>query len=269
LLFSSMMVRLYSDAHFRRDSDFNHAFEKLLIESLSQPPSEIEVQDLEPPARPDIQARFKEGDSLRADLAYSTFGVVGRSGYVGATISRIARRANCSPAAVYKSHHSKEDLVVGTFVDILGAHRMKFADVADVLNDGFLAASMKDGTDQTRSLQRNFMLELFLAAAHHDQVRGAIRRQLMELESSVPDSLELDDEDRMRFSYLLRAVLTAMIGANWLATLSPTAKDLDFAQFCEPFTQTIVSRWLPDWDSMSKAIRATTPKARDVTVERR
>lgn len=262
LLFSTMVVRLYSDAHFGRDDDFNHSFERLLVDSLRLPPADVGDRDVESVKRRDVHVRFKEGDSLRADLAFSTLGVVSRSGYVGATISRIARRANCSPAAIYKSHHSKEDLVVGTLIDILGAQRMNFAEIANVLNGGVLAGALKAGSEDANSVQRNFVLELFLAAAHHEQVREAIRHQFMELESSVPNSLALDELDRKLLSNLLRTIMAVTTGAHWLATLSPTTKELDFAQFTEPLVQAFTSRWQPDWSAMSKAINNVTPRNR-------
>ena len=96
LLFGTTMARLYFDRHFGLDENYNNAFEKLLMDSLSVSPSDTPI-DSPAPARPDFRSRFAEGDSLRADLAYSTFRVVGRSGYAGATISRIARRANTIP----------------------------------------------------------------------------------------------------------------------------------------------------------------------------
>jgi AcrR family transcriptional regulator len=256
LLFGTTMARLYSDSHFGLDDDYHNAFEKLLMESLSVVPSEIDVVDVQLPERPDIRARLSEGDSLQADLAYATFRVVGKSGYAAATISRIARRADCSPGAIYKSYSSKEDLVVGTFVDILGAGQMKFVDVAEVLNEGFLAASMRAGSSDERALQRNFLLELFLSAGHHDKFREAIRRQLMDLESSVPRALELDEEEGDHLRYMLRTVVTALVGASWISTLTETATQLDFAQFSEPLCRAILVCWLPDWDATSRAIRS-------------
>ncbi|HEY1761555.1 MAG TPA: TetR family transcriptional regulator [Acidimicrobiales bacterium] len=255
LLFGTTMARLYSDRHFGLDENYNNAFEKLLIESLSVSPSEVEAVDFHGPEQTEFRSRFSEGDSLRADLAYATFRVVGKSGYVGATISRIARRANCSPAAIYKSHHSKEDLVVGTFVDILGAQRMKLADVANVLDGDFLAAAMNAGSHERSQLRTNFVLELFLAAGHHEMIREAIHKQLMHLESTVPTALGLDDEEGDRLRYMLRTVITMMIGASWVSALCTTSTDLDFVQFTEPLKRAVLLRWLPDWEVMSRDIR--------------
>jgi AcrR family transcriptional regulator len=255
LLFGTTMARLFSDRYFGLDEDYNNAFEKLLIESLSIGPSEVDAVELQGIEHADFQSRFNEGDSLRADLAYATFRVVGKSGYVGATISRIARRANCSPAAIYKSHHSKEDLVVGTFVDILGAQRMKLADVANMLDGDVLAVAMNAGSTEQSQLRRNFVLELFLAAGHHEMIREAIHKQLMHLESSVPSALGLDDEEGDHLRYMLRTIITMLIGASWVSALCTTSPDLDFVQFTEPLKRAVLLRWLPDWDVMSRSIR--------------
>jgi AcrR family transcriptional regulator len=256
LLFGTMMARLHSDHHFGLDANYNNAFEKLLIESLSISPSEIGDVELRDPEPTDLRSRIKEGDGLRADLAFATFRVVGRSGYVGATISRIARRANCSPASIYKSHDSKEDLVVGTFVDILGAQRMKIVDAVNVLDGDFLAVAMNADSHEFNHLRRNFVLELFLAAGHHDKIRETIERQLTHLESSVPAALGLDDEEGDRLRYMLRTIITTLIGASWVSTLCTTSTNLDFVQFAEPLKRGILLRWLPDWDVMSRDIKA-------------
>jgi AcrR family transcriptional regulator len=256
LLFGTMMARLHSDHHFGLDENYNNAFEKLIIESLSISPSEVDANDLPEPEPTDFRSRINAGDGLRADLAYATFRVVGRSGYVGATISRIARRANCSPASIYKSHDSKEALVVGTFVDILGAQRMKVADVAKVLDRDFLAIAMNADSYEHNHLRRNFVLELFLAAGHHDQIREAIQKQLMHLESSVPTALGMDDEEGDRLRYMLRTVITTLIGSSWVSALCATSADLDTVQFAEPLRRAMLLRWLPDWEVMSRDIRS-------------
>jgi AcrR family transcriptional regulator len=265
LLFGTMMARLYSDRHFGLDENYNNAFEKLLIESLSVSPSDVEAADTEAFQRPDFRSRFSEGDSLRADLAYATFRVVGRSGYAGATISRIARRANCSPAAIYKSHNSKEELVVGTFVDILGAQRMNLADVANVLDGDFLTNAMSAGSSEQSQLRRNFVLELFLAAGHHDMIREAIHGQFTQLETSVPAALGLDQEEGARLRCMLRTVITTLVGASWISALCPSTTNLEFVQFTEPLKRAILLRWLPDWDVMSRNIRSAAGVSRETS----
>lgn len=267
LLFGTMMARLYGDRHFGLDEDYNNTFEKLLIESLSVSPTEVESYELQVPEHNEVQARFDQAGGLRADLAYATFHVVGGSGYAGATISRIARRANCSPAAIYKAHHSKEDLVVGTFIDILGVKRMSFANVADVLDEPFLATAMKAESQDQSALRRNFVLELFLAAGHHEQIREAVRKQLMDLETSVPLALGLDEEQGAPLRYMLRTVVTALLGASWVSSLSSTASNLDFAQYTEPLTRAILVRWLPEWDSMSRDLRAIAVPAQHAPLQ--
>lgn len=260
LLFSTVMARLYLNVHFRFDEDYNRAFEELLIESLGISPAEVDSKDPRwPNRRDDIFARFSQGDSLRGDLALATLGSVGEFGYARATISRIARRANSSAGAIYESHHSKEELVVGCFIDILGAQRMTLTDAANILSEGFVASAMRASSDDGARLQRNFVLESFIAAEHHSKIREAIRRQLTELESTVPQALGLGSEESRWFSYMLRTVMAILIGASWLSTLTRTAAQLEFAQFSEPIRQVILSRWLPNWDALSRDIKKSTP----------
>lgn len=255
LLFGMTMARLYADRYFGLDEDYTNAFEKVVIEALCVEPSDVFGVTLKSEDLPDVRSRFNEGDSLRADLAYATFHVVGRSGYVGATISRIARRANCSPAAIYKSHSSKENLVVGAFIDILGTQRMNMARVANILNEGFLASAMKSEWDEKNALRRDFVLELFLAAAHLEKIRDTICHQLVDMESTIPAFLDLSDESGDHLRYMLRTVVTALIGASWLSSLSPEGEALDFVQFSEPLVRAMHVHWLPDWDSMSNDLK--------------
>ena len=89
---------------------------------------------------------------------------------------------------------------------------MKLTDVADVLSGDFLSAAMCSGASEESQLRRKVVLELFLAAAHHDKIREAIGSQFMHLESTVPTLLGLDHEEGDRLRYMLRTAVTALIG---------------------------------------------------------
>ena len=126
------------------------------------------------------------GDDLRTQLAYATFGVVGKSGYTRATISRIARRANCSPGAIYKLYPSKEDLVIAAFHDLMRARWMNASNFIDVLEEGSLTQLLYSAASELNAVRQSFTLETALAAAHSEKLRDAMLGQVGELESGDP-----------------------------------------------------------------------------------
>ena len=53
-----------------------------------------------------------------------------------ATISRISRRANCSPGSIYKIYPSKEDLVIAAVRAVMQAPWIALTNFNDILEEG-------------------------------------------------------------------------------------------------------------------------------------
>lgn len=252
VLFSLAMVHVFADSQFGSDPDYHEVLGRVLVDTLSVDPADVApIGAYEHDERFEISA----GDDFRAQLAYSTYDAVGKSGYHGATISRIARRADCSPGAIYKTHSSKEDLVVAAFSEIVGSRWMNVPDFVEVLEPGTLARLLHYEASDRNSLRRNFTLETALASAHNDKLRDAVLGQLRELEALIPSLVKVDDIERQSIRHMVRSISSVGVGVSWLASITKTTESLDFNQFAEPFRLALLSDCVPTWPQISARVR--------------
>jgi AcrR family transcriptional regulator len=250
-LFAMTMMQIFADSQFGWDRDYQTVLEKLLIETLEVDPADVKPVTLR---EPDDRIILAPGDDLKAQLAYATFGVVGKSGYTRATISRIARRANCSPGAIYKLYPSKEDLVIAAFHDIMRARWMKFTNFVDILEEGSLTQLLYSSASGHNSVRQSFTLETALAAAHSDKLRDAVLGQIGELESVVPLLTNVSDEEKVRLRYMIRSIVFVTVGINFLSTVTNVTQRVDFNQFGEPFRRALLRDGVPTWSEMCQQI---------------
>jgi AcrR family transcriptional regulator len=246
-LFAMTMMQIFADSQFGWDRDYQAVLEKLLIETLEVDPADVKPVTL---FEPDDRIIMAPGDDLKAQLAYATFGVVGKSGYTRATISRIARRANCSPGAIYKLYPSKEDLVIAAFHDIMRARWMKFTNFVDILEEGSLTQLLYSSASAQNAVRQSFTLETALAAAHSDKLRDAVLGQIGELDSVVPLLSNVSDEEKMRLRYMIRSIVFVTVGINFLSTVTSVTRTVDFNQFGEPFRRALLRDGVPTWPEM-------------------
>jgi AcrR family transcriptional regulator len=250
-LFAMTMMQIFADSQFGWDRDYQAVLEKLLIETLEVDPADVKPVTLR---EADDRIIMAPGDDLKAQLAYATFGVVGKSGYTRATISRIARRANCSPGAIYKLYPSKEDLVIAAFHDIMRARWMNFTNFVDILEEGSLTQLLYSSASGHNSVRQSFTLETALAAAHSDKLRDAVLGQIGELESVVPLLDNVSDEERVRLRYMIRSIVFVTVGINFLSTVTNVTQRVDFNQFGEPFRRALLRDGVPTWSEMCQQI---------------
>jgi AcrR family transcriptional regulator len=250
-LFAMTMMQIFANSQFGWDRDYQAVLEKLLIETLEVDPADVKPVTL---SEPDDRIIVAPGDDLKAQLAYATFGVVGKSGYTRATISRIARRANCSPGAIYKLYPSKEDLVIAAFRDIMRARWMKFTNFVDILDEGSLTQLLYSSASGQNSVRQSFTLETALAAAHSDKLRDAVLGQIGELESVVPLLSNVSDEEKMRLRYMIRSIVFVTVGINFVSTVTSVTRTVDFNQFGEPFRRALLRDGVPTWSEMCQQI---------------
>jgi AcrR family transcriptional regulator len=250
-LFAMTMMQIFADSQFGWDHDYQAVLEKLLIETLEVDPADVKPVTLR---EPDDRIILAPGDDLKAQLAYATFGVVGKSGYTRATISRIARRANCSPGAIYKLYPSKEDLVIAAFHDLMRARWMKFTNFVDILEEGSLTQLLYSSASGQNSVRQSFTLETALAAAHSDKLRDAVLGQIGELESVVPLLNNVSDEEKVRLRYMIRSIVFVTVGINFLSTVTSVTRTVDFNQFGEPFRRALLRDGVPTWSEMCQQI---------------
>ena len=250
-IFAMTIVQIFADSQFGWDRDYQSVLEKLLLETLETDPRDVDEVKLEEPLDQIILA---PGDDLKTQLAYATFGVVGKSGYTIATISRIARRANCSPGAIYKLYPSKEDLVIAAFHDLMRARWMKISNFVNVLEEGSITQLLHNSTSHQNDVRRSFTLETALAAAQSDKLRVAILGQLSELEAIIPLLTNVSEDEKNRLRYLIRSIMFVNIGVTFLSTVTDSMEKLDFNQFAEPFRRAVLKDGVPTWSVMCQQI---------------
>lgn len=246
-IFSMTIVQIFADSQYGWDRDYQSVLEKLLLETLETDPRDVDEVIVH---EPEDRIILAPGDDLKAQLAYATFGVVGKSGYTRATISRIARRANCSPGAIYKLYPSKEDLVIAAFHDLMRARWMRVSNFIDVLEEGSLTQLLFSSASDYNAVRRSFTLETALAAAHSEKLQVAILGQLSELEAVIPLLTNINDEDKNRLRYLIRSIMFVTIGITFLSTVTDSLQHIDFNQFAEPFRRAVLKDGVPTWSEM-------------------
>jgi AcrR family transcriptional regulator len=250
-LFSMMVVQIFGDATYGGDRDYQDVLEKLLLETLETDPRDVVPIELH---STDDRIILAPGDDLRTQLAFATFGVVGKSGYTRATISRIARRANCSPGAIYKLYPSKEDLVIAAFYDLMRARWMNATNFIDVLEEGSLTQLLHASASEANAVRQSFMLETALAATHSEKLGVAILNQISELEAVIPLLANVSDEEKNHLRYLIRSIVFVTIGVTFLSTVTPSMQTNDFNQFAEPFRRAVLKDSVPTWREMCQQI---------------
>ncbi|MHB8379360.1 MAG: TetR/AcrR family transcriptional regulator [Acidimicrobiales bacterium] len=250
-IFAMTMVQIFADSQCGWDRDYQSVLEKLLLETLETDPRDVDEVRLEEPGE---QIVLAPGDDLKTQLAYATFGVVGKSGYTRATISRIARRANCSPGAIYKLFPSKEDLVIAAFHDLMRARWMKISNFVNVLEEGSITQLLHNSASRQNAVRGSFTLETALAAAQSDKLRVAVLGQLSELEAVIPLLAHVSDDEKNRLRYLIRSIMFVSIGVTFLSTVTDSLGHLDFNQFAEPFRRAVLKDGVPTWSVMCQQI---------------
>jgi AcrR family transcriptional regulator len=252
IVFGLLMVHVFGVHQFERQSDYLRTIEKLILATLKSDPADVGAVVLR---SADDRIIPPPGENLKSQLAYATFGVVAKSGYVRATITRIARRAVCSPGAIYKLYPSKEDLVIAAFRDIMRARWLRAANFADILEEGSLTQLLYSSSSVQNEIRQSFTMETTVASTHSDKIRLAVWALFHELEDAVRSLSDTSENDIESLRYLVRSITSMVVAVNWLTTITTATRDIDFNQFAEPFRRAILRDVLPDWDHIAAQIR--------------
>jgi len=250
-VFAMMMIQIFADERFGPDREYHAVLERLLLETLET--DYLSIPDI-PVRVPDERIILAPGDDLKTQLSHATFGVVGKSGYTRATISRIARRANCSPGAIYKLYPSKEDLVIAAFNDLMRARWMRASNFIDVLEEGSITQLLYGSASSQNGVRSSFTLETALAAAHSQKLQLAIIGQIGELESVIPLLNNITDDEKNRLRYLIRSITFMTVGVTFLSTVTESMQYTNFNHFAEPFRRAILKDCVPTWSEMCHQI---------------
>ncbi len=251
-LFSLISAKIFSNSEFGLNPDRIKFLAPVLVATLKTDPEDV----LEVPlAEPNDRLIPAPNSDLRSQLAHYTFSAVGRSGYTRATISRISRRANCSPGAIYKIYPSKEDLVIAATRGLMQAPWITLSSAAALLNEGMLAQLLYASASNQNGLRRDFILEMMMASAHNAKLRDAVGAQLKLIESVAPRIVGISDEERKHLEYMLREVVLLVLGVSFLSAVSTAISSMDFNQFAEPFRQSLIDCCFPSWADISRQLK--------------
>jgi AcrR family transcriptional regulator len=252
LLFGLVLVQILRKTLFASVDQDLEFLESIVLESLMVDPHSVEPVELYAPTDRLIPA---PKDDLRSQLAFHTFGAVGKSGYTRATISRISRRANCSPGAIYKLYPSKEDLVIAATKRIMEAPWITISALAEVLEEGALTQLLYSAASSQNEVRKNFTLEIAMASAHSDKIRTAVQTQMQGLELLVPLLENLTEEEKDQLRYMIRAVILVTLGSSFLSTVTKATEQIDFNQFAEPLRRSILKRPGLPWTEIQRQLR--------------
>jgi AcrR family transcriptional regulator len=259
-VFSLITAKIFSNSEFGLNSERLAFLGPVLLDALKTDPEEVlQIPLTEPDDRVIPQPR----NDLRSQLAYYTFNAVGRSGYTRATISRISRRANCSPGAIYKLYPSKEDLVIAATRSIMRAPWITVTSLAEILNEGTLAQLLYAGASEQNAIRKNFVLDMSMASAHNEKLRGAVAAQLQLIDSVGPLIADISDEERTHLQYMTRECVLLVLGVSFLSTVTKAVQEMDFNQFAEPFRRSLLDCCFPSWPDISRQLKemaATMPQ---------
>jgi AcrR family transcriptional regulator len=251
LLFGLVTLLILQKSLFGGDDDNVEFLEAVILASFSLEMSDIEPVELKEPHDRIIPAPSNE---LRSQLAYHTFSAVGKSGYTRATISRISRRANCSPGAIYKIYPSKEDLVISATRKIMQAPWISITALADILEPGVLAQLLFSAASEQNSVRKSFTLEIAIASAHSAKIRAAVQSQMQGLELLVPLIEGIDDDEKSELCHIIRAVIALALGASFLSTVTKATDHIDFNGFAEPIRRTLLTRDRLSWPDIRQQL---------------
>ncbi len=257
-LFSLVTVKIFSNLAYGIDRERFAFFRVVLLDALKTPPEDVSEVPL---ANPEVRASPLVRDNFNSHLAYQTFSAIARSGYHKATISRISRRADCSPGAIYKLYPSKDDLVVGSMRNQMQGPGMTALRLSKILDEGALAQFLYAAANDDESIRKYFTLEMFMASAHNATIRDALSAQLAKLIKADSYVVDLPERERQNFKHMINEIIVLVLAISFLTTVTDVARGIDFNQFAEPIRRTLLNQF-PAWPEMSRQLKemaATLP----------
>jgi len=260
MVFSMMLLQIFTRTVFETEDGYLDLLQDLMLETLQTDPRDISELEI---TKSDDWISIDEGDDLKQQLAFATVNVVGKSGYMRATISRIARRANCSPGAIYKLYPSKEDLVIAASNDLLRVRWMKATNFINVLEEGSITRLLYSSASAENVVHQNFILEASLAAIHSERLQQALVSEFSEIESVIPLLQNVTDDEISRLRFLVRSVIFTTVGVAFISTITDSMQSTDFNQFAEPFRRAILKEGMPRWGGVRQQIRNLTASSGD------
>ncbi len=238
-LFSLTLVTIFEEFYFGSESEYLDFLQEALLNAFQADPSDLAASV---PGNVPERREYVPHEDLRSRLIYSSALAVGKSGYRGATISRIARRVGCSPGAIYKIYSSKEELVLDAFRQIVGVQWIQDSRYPNILQAETFSGLLLDEASDQNSLRRNFTFETVLAAAHNMTLRPTVSENLRD-PGGVIARLDVSLDEKDLLGDVTHAIASAAKGVRWLTIITDRTKGLDFHEFSECLRLALESKW--------------------------
>ena len=243
-LFSLIMVQIIFSRHVQRPDSYFDRLEEWMTTAFQTDAATVPTTELIEPTQ---TYSIAESDTLESVLAAATFYVVGKSGYARATITRIARRANCSPGSIYSLYDSKEELVIAAYRRTFGERWSRIAYFMHFLDQGFLTRRLYLYAHPVNETWRNFLLEFSLASANIPLLYQAHEAQDRGLATLAPLIPEATDEELVLLDQVNSVLSLLSHGVAFLATATGSMECTNYAQFAEPFRRSVLNGAGPTW----------------------
>lgn len=237
-LFAIIMENIARESQYGSDVGYLGVAERVLLAALKADPTATQARES---LEFDDLRRSQPDDSLRAQLNYATYVVVAQSGFHDATISRIARRADCSPGAIYKLYDSKEDLVADSFRT--GPRWLNDSDFARILGADTVAKLFAYEATSQNDVRRRFAAEVFIAGAHNEKLQVTVGRSMRDPGGIVTRLVIDDDAKRECIGQMICFIASASRGVRWLSIITNSTESLDLNEFAHHFRCGLVSEW--------------------------
>lgn len=259
-LFALTIVTIFEEFYFGAESEYLDFLQEILLNAFRADPLDLVASV---PVNVPHRGEYVPDDDLRSQLTYSTALAVGKSGYDGATISRIARRVGCSPGAIYKIYSAKEELVLDAFRRIVSVQWIQDSRYPNILQAETISGLLVDEASDENELRRNFTFETVLAAAHNMTLRPTVSENLRD-PGGVIARLDVSDDERGLLGDVTHAIASASKGVRWLTIITDRTKSLDFHEFSERLRVALESRWAkPTFEAVTTESAETAPIVAD------
>jgi AcrR family transcriptional regulator len=259
VLFALILIKIFSNSEFGINRERLNFLEPVLTSALCADRSGVPAIDY---VEPEGLVDGVPSTDLQSQLAFNTYGAVGTSGYTRATISRISRRAECSPGAIYKLFPAKEDLVIFASRRMEKNQELLPLRLAYVLDEGFLAQDLFSAASSQNNLRKYFYMEMMMASAHNQKLRDSVGAQLQSIEKLTDAVENIGAEERTTLRFMIREMTVLILGVTFLSTLTTATDEIDFAQFTEPFRRALLDRCFPSWPDISRQLQVLAPSKR-------
>ncbi len=126
--------------------------------------------------------------------------------------------------------------------------------LARILNEGTLAQYLYAAASSKDSDRKFFTLEVLMASTHNEKIRLAVEKQFDRLYSFESLVVNIPEEERQRFHFMLRELIVLILGVSFLSTLTTVTADIDYYQFAEPFRRALLS-YFPSWPEIARQLK--------------